>query len=64
MLSEHEIVGAATAMMNEFGDSAEQQAAKYADLMLWQRNRAALLVWARIWRTIAEMRPAQTGLPH
>ena len=64
MLSEHEIVGAATAMMNEFGEGAEQQAAKYADLMLWQRNRAALMVWARIWRMIAEMRPAQTGLAH
>jgi hypothetical protein len=64
MLSEHEIVGAANAMMNEFGDGAEQQAAIYADLMLWQRNRPALMLWARIWRTIAEMRPAQTGLPH
>lgn len=64
MLSEHDVVRAATAMMDEFGESAELQAAKYADFMLWQRNRAALLVWARIWRTIAEMRPAQSGLPH
>ena len=64
MLSEHEIVGAATAMMNEFGDDAEQQAARYADLMLWQRNRAALMVWARIWRTIAEMRVGHRGRPH
>jgi hypothetical protein len=32
--------------------------------MLGHSNRAGLLVWARIWRTIAEKRPAQTGLPH
>lgn len=64
MLSEHEISCAATAMMTEFGEGAEQQAATYADLMLWQCNRPALMVWARIWRRIAEMRPAQTGLPH
>jgi hypothetical protein len=51
-------------MMNEFGDHAELQAAKYADLMLGHSNRAGLLVWARIWRTIAEKRPAQTGLAH
>jgi hypothetical protein len=64
MLSDHDVVRAATAMMNEFGEAAELQAAKYADLMLWQHNRAALMIWARIWRTIAEMRPARTGLPH
>jgi hypothetical protein len=51
-------------MLHEFGERAELQAAKYADLMLGHSNRAALLVWARIWRTIAEKHPAQTGLPH
>jgi hypothetical protein len=51
-------------MMHEFGEHAELQAAKYADLMLGHSNRAGLLVWARIWRTIAEKRPVQTGLPH
>jgi hypothetical protein len=64
MLSDFEVLRAADAMMLQFGDSAEIQAAKYADLMLGQRNRAGLLVWARIWRTIAEKRPAQIGLPH
>ena len=64
MLSDFEVLRAADAMMNQFGESAELQAARYADLMLGHSNRAALLVWARIWRSIAEKRPAQTGLPH
>jgi hypothetical protein len=64
MLSDFEVLRAADQMMNEFGDHAELQAAKYADLMLGHSNRAGLLVWARIWRTIAEKRPAQTGLAH
>jgi hypothetical protein len=64
MLSDFEVLRAADQMMHEFGADAERQAAKYADLMLGHSNRAALLVWARIWRTIAEKRPVQTGLPH
>jgi hypothetical protein len=64
MLSDFEVLRAADQMMHEFGEHAELQAAKYADLMLGHSNRAALMVWARIWRTIAEKRPAQTGLPH
>jgi hypothetical protein len=64
MLSDFEVLRAADQMMHEFGENAELQAAKYADLMLGHSNRAALLVWARIWRTIAEKRPSQTGLPH
>jgi hypothetical protein len=64
MLSDFEVLRAADQMMHEFGEHAELQAAKYADLMLGHSNRAGLLVWARIWRTIAEKRPAQTGLPH
>jgi hypothetical protein len=64
MLSDRDVTRAATAMINEFGESAEIQAAKYADLMLTQHNRPALLIWARIWRTIAEARPVGTGLPH
>jgi hypothetical protein len=63
MLSDYDVVRAADALMQEFGDRAEHQAAKYADLMLGQSNRAGLLIWARIWRTIAETRPGPTGLP-
>ena len=64
MLSDLEVLSAADQMMHEFGENAELQAARYADLMLGHSNRAGLLVWARIWRTIAEKRPAPTGLPH
>jgi len=64
MLSDYEVGRAAAAMVHEFGECAELEAAKYADLMLGQSNRAALMIWARIWRTIAEMRPAPKGLPH
>ena len=64
MLTDFEVRRAADAMMQQFGDHAEHQAAKYADLMLGHSNRAGLLVWARIWRSIAEKRPAQTGLQH
>jgi hypothetical protein len=64
MLSDLEVLRAADAMMQQFGDHAEIQAAKYADLMLGHSNRAGLLVWARIWRSIAEKHPARTGLPN
>ena len=64
MLTDYEVGRAAAAMVHEYGDSAEVQAAKYADLMLGQSNRPALLIWARIWRTIAENYPAAKGLPN
>jgi hypothetical protein len=64
MLSDFDVVRAADAMLHEFGDRAEFQAARYADLMLGHSNRAGLLIWARIWRTIAEQRPARPGLPN
>jgi len=64
MMSDMDIVRAAGAMMNEFGAHAEFQAARYADLMLGHSNRAGLLIWARIWRAIAEMQPPPKGLPH
>jgi hypothetical protein len=62
MLSDYEVVRAAAAMMHQFGELAEHQAAKNAAVMLRESNRAGLLIWARIWREIAEMNPAQTGL--
>jgi hypothetical protein len=64
MLSDFDVVRAADAMMLEFGERAELQAARYADLMLGHSNRAGLLLWARIWRTIAETQPKGQGLPH
>jgi hypothetical protein len=64
MLSDFDVLRAADAMMHEFGDRAELQAARYADMMLGYSNRAGLMMWARIWRTIAETHPVRTGLPH
>jgi len=64
MLSDYEVGRAAAALVHEFGEYAEVEAARYADLMLGQSNRPGLLIWARIWRTIAEIHPAQKGLPH
>ena len=51
MLSDFEVQRAADAMVHQFGDHAELEAAKYAYLMLGHRNRAGLLIWARIWRS-------------
>ena len=64
MLSDFEVMRAADSMLHQFGDRAELEAARYADLMRGHSNRTGLMVWARIWRTIAEMCPAPTGLPH
>ena len=63
-MSDVDVVRAADAMKHEFGEQAELQAARYADLMLGHQNRAGLLIWARIWRMIAETHPAPKGLPH
>jgi hypothetical protein len=64
MLSDLDVCRAADAMRREFGEAAELQAAKYADLMQVYNNRAGLLVWARIWRSVAERQSEPTGLPH
>jgi hypothetical protein len=64
ILSDFDVRRAADAMMREYGALAEFQAVRCADLMLGSSNRAGMLIWARIWRTIAEMHPARTGLPH
>lgn len=63
-MSDLDVLRAADAMMHEFGEEAELQAAKYADMMLGYGNRAGIMLWARIWRTIVEKHPARTGLPH
>jgi hypothetical protein len=63
-LSDFDVRRAADAMMHEFGERAELQAVRYADLMLGYQNRPGMLMWARIWRSIAETHPARTGLPH
>ena len=64
MLSDLDVRRAADAMRREFGTTAELQAAKYADLMQAYNNRPGLLVWARIWRSIAEFQVEPGGLPN
>ena len=64
MLSDVDIYRAAHLMMHSFGDDAELESARYADRMLKRGNRDELLTWFRIWRTIAVMRQAPTGLPN
>jgi hypothetical protein len=51
-------------MMHSHGGDAELEAAIYADRMLRRGKQDELLNWLRIWRTIAVMRQAPTGLPH
>jgi hypothetical protein len=64
MLLEADVYRAAHLMMHEYGHDAEAEAARCANRMLWRGDRDALLIWFRIWRTIAAMRLAPTGLPH
>ncbi len=63
-LREVDIYRAAHLMMHSHGDDAELEAALYADRMLRRGNRDELLTWLRIWRTIAVMRQAPSGLPN
>ena len=65
MLSDVDIYRTAHLMMHEYGNNAEREAAKWADRILGRGDRGGeLLTWFRIWRTIAVMRQAPTGLPH
>ena len=64
MLSDLDIYRAAHLMTHSHGRTAELEAAIYADRMLRRGNRDELLNWLRIWRTIAVMRQAPTGLPN
>ena len=64
MLTDVDIYRAAHLMMHSHGGDAELEAAKYADRMLRRGNRDELLTWLRIWRTIAVMRQAPSGLPN
>jgi hypothetical protein len=63
MMSDVEITHAAHLLVNKYGGTAEREAARYADVMSGRGDRDGLLTWSKIWRTIAVMRPARTGLP-
>ena len=62
MLSDVDIYRAAHLMMHEHGDGAELEAATQADRMFRRGDQSQLLTWFRIWRMIAVMRQAPTGL--
>ena len=64
MLTNDDIYRAAHLMMHQYGDGAELKAARCADRMFGRGDRDELLTWFRIWRTIAVLRQAPTGLPH
>jgi hypothetical protein len=64
LLLEVDVYRAAHLLMHEFGGDAELEAVRRAHRMLWRGDRAALLDWFRVWRTIALMRQAPSGLIH
>ena len=63
MMSDVEITHAAHLLVDEYGGNAELEAARYADIMSGRSDRDGLLIWSKIWRTIAVMRPVRTDLP-
>jgi hypothetical protein len=64
MLWDRDIYRVAHFMMYEHGSDAELVAATRADRMLQRGDRGELLTWFRIWRAIALLRQAPTGLSH
>ena len=60
MLSE-DIYRVAHFMMHEHGCDAELEAVTRADRMLQRGDRNQVLIWFRIWRTIALMRQSPSG---
>jgi hypothetical protein len=64
MLTKLDIFRAAHLMLHEYGSEAEDEAAKYADLMRGCGDWAALLTWTSIRQTIAVMDQAPTSLPN
>ena len=51
-------------MLHQYGGDAEDEAARYADMMRDRGDREALLTWTTIRQTIAAMDQASTGLPN
>jgi hypothetical protein len=64
MLTKPDIFRVAHLMLHEYGNEAEDEAAKYADLMRGCGNWDALLTWTSIRQTIAVMDQAPTSLPN
>ena len=66
MISDLDILRAADLMMHEFGGDAELEAANCIDRMRGRADWDALLIWARIQRTIAmlDLTTTPAGLPN
>ena len=64
MVTELDIWRVAHLMLHEYGGQAENEAARYADVVRGQGNWDALLTWMRIRQTISMMHQVPTGLPN
>ena len=64
MLTKLDIFRMAHLMLHEYGSEAEDEAAKFANLMRGCGNWDALLTWTSIRQTIAVMDQAPTSLPN
>jgi hypothetical protein len=64
MLTKIDIFRVAHLMLHEYGGEAEDEAARYADMMRTYGDWDALLTWTSIRQTIALMHQAPTSLPN
>ena len=64
MLADKEIYRIAHFMMYEHGCDAELDAVTCADRMIPRGDRNQVLIWFRIWWTIALMRQSPSGWAH
>jgi hypothetical protein len=64
MLTKIDIFRVAHLMLHEYGGEAEDEAARYADMMRGCGDWDALLTWTSIRQTIALMHQTSTSLPN
>jgi hypothetical protein len=64
MLNRTDIFRVAHLMLHQYGGEAEDEAAKYADLMRGCGDWDALLTWTTIRQTIAAMHQTSAILPN
>jgi hypothetical protein len=64
MLTKADIFRVAHLMLHEYGGEAEDEAAKYADMMRGCGDLNALLTWTSIRQTITLMQQTSTSLPN
>jgi hypothetical protein len=64
MISELDILRAAHLMLHEYGEDAEDEAARYVDRLRGKGDWKALLTWTRIRQSIAVMHQMPPSLPN